>query len=85
MNMLMAMELARMLGKRNLQAFSLTPGPGASPTHLADHIDWTVEFEEMRKSADRMSDGMWLMFSSQGRSLSRELARVAEGFPTINA
>lgn len=54
--MLMALSLAGKLGpKRKLQAFSLTPGPGATPSHLADHIDWTVEVAEMRESSQAVA------------------------------
>ncbi|RDW80305.1 retinol dehydrogenase 13 [Coleophoma cylindrospora] len=48
-NMLMAIALAETLGPKKLEAFSLTPGPGATPSHLVDHIDWSVQFEEMLK------------------------------------
>ncbi|KID81970.1 retinol dehydrogenase 13 [Metarhizium guizhouense ARSEF 977] len=49
-NMLMALSLADKLGtKGKLQAFSLTPGPWPVPSHLGDHIDWSVQLEEMLK------------------------------------
>jgi NAD(P)-dependent dehydrogenase (short-subunit alcohol dehydrogenase family) len=47
-NMLVAVELARRLGStRKLQAFSLTPGPGVTPSHIGEHIDWNTEFDEL--------------------------------------
>jgi NAD(P)-dependent dehydrogenase (short-subunit alcohol dehydrogenase family) len=48
-NMLLAISLAQKLGiKYNLQAFSLHPG--VIWTNLGNHLDWNVEFGELRKT-----------------------------------
>lgn len=50
-NMLMALSLAEKFGStRNLKAFSLSPGPGFTPSHIAENIDFNTQFAEMRKS-----------------------------------
>jgi hypothetical protein len=47
--MLFAISLAQKLGmKYNLQAFSLHPG--VIWTNLGNHLDWNVEFGELRKT-----------------------------------
>ncbi|KAJ5183260.1 hypothetical protein N7492_000876 [Penicillium capsulatum] len=48
-NMLFAISLARKLGtKHNLQAFSLHPG--VIWTNLGNHLDWSVELDELRNA-----------------------------------
>ncbi|RYP51422.1 hypothetical protein DL768_003208 [Monosporascus sp. mg162] len=49
-NILTALALAEKIGsKHKLQAYSLTPGPWPTPSHLGDHLDWSVQMPEMLK------------------------------------
>lgn len=59
----MAVSLAERLGpKHGLLSFSLHPGT-IMTTSLGTHIDWTVDYETLRKS--RLYDRLSLLISTQ--------------------
>lgn len=70
--MLFAISLAQKLGvKYNLQAFSLHPG--VIWTNLGNHLDWNIEFSELRKTGSHL----FLAQTSLVLTLTRQRGQIS--------